>query len=276
MSENTYRFMVTGPFEVEEVVGTSRKILKGLFLKLDSATGNGRTYQVAEAEQICSSLLGMPVFYGAKIGFDPTLLKIGWKHLKRPLDQIGRVIRAVHDKVAKVIRGAIEIYNTETNPSIVQEVGPGWGFSIGGEMRDFTPTGRINKRGNPIVKVIGMIANHLQLLSPKTPRGQQEAQVEGVQPVEETIMFDPCLWGFCTITDAGITVRGSGEEYTVPIEETTTDVLQTDTEVLDNGTNVLETGDVLPNEVPPQPRIIRKIIRKVIIVEDPDTTILYQ
>lgn len=251
MSEFKYRFMVTTPLEVEETLGGGiKKKLKGVFLRLGTPTGNGREYQTDEGSEIAGKLIGMPVFYGAKIGFDPTLLKMGWKHLKDTSDKIGRVVQAAYNKTRKVIEGIIEIWNTEKNPTIAEEAGPGWGLSIGGEVNKFTPVGKINKFGNPIVKAIGMIANHLQLLRPNTPRGQQDARTTDEIPVEETLMFDPCPWGEMTVTPDGIMMCSiDGTSVTVPVEE---------------------SGII---EDPPK-RMIKKIIRKIYINEDPDSILI--
>jgi len=258
MSEIGYRFIVTGPLQVEETIGNSRVLLTGDFLKLNSPTGNGREYQTDEGPQIALNLLGMPVYYGAKIGFDPALLKMGYKHLKDKADQVGRVVKTVFDKVGKIIRGTVEIFNTEKNPNVVSEVGPGWGFSIGGIVDKFLPTGTINSFGNPIVKAIGMIANHLQLLRPTVPRGQEAAKVHGVELVEETLMFDPCPWGFCTITEEGVTMRTAEETLNVPNPDE------------EGGGDGIET----PAKTVIHKTVITKINRNIIINEDPDTTLI--
>lgn len=213
-----YHFIVVTPLSVEET-HSDRVMLSGVFLRLDSATANGREYISTEGKTIAESLVGMPVYYGAKFVVDPQSLKAGWKHIKEQSAHVGRVIKAVYDNAKKVIKGVIEVWNNEKFPSLVSKIKKGFGFSIGGIIQKFIPTGKINSLGNPVVKAVGMEANHLQLLPPKIPRGQKEARVEEVKPVEETVMFDPCPWGFCTVNGDGVTMNYGETEITVPIEE---------------------------------------------------------
>lgn len=273
MDEYDYTFVVTGPLTIEESFG-DRAVLSGIFLRLDNTTNNGRTYVSEEGGQIAQGLLGMPIYFGARIGFDPILKKIGFRHNLNPSNLVGRVIKAIHDKTNKVIRGAVEIWNNTKFPDIVSKIQKGWGFSIRGDVDNFMPTGKINKLGNPIVKAINMKPDSLQLLSPAIPRGDDGAKVEDIKIVEETLAFDPCPWGFCTIDENGITMGGTGGNVVVPVEEA--GVIETEGQDGVEGTN---DGDVLetpPVETPVQPKIVRKIIRKVIVIEDPDTTVLYQ
>lgn len=203
--EFEYQFEITTPvLEVEE--SADFKILHGIFLRLDSTTKNGHTYQNEEGEQIARTLHGMPVYYGLKMTVKPihltdslniknkVLVKSG--HDKTKGQEIGRVIRTVYDKLNKIIRGSVKIWNTLRFPDILSKVRKGWGFSIGGKMAGYINTGRFNELGKPIIKMVGMIANHLQLLHPNMPRGVPDAKVTDI---EETINFDPCPWGLCEV-----------------------------------------------------------------------------
>lgn len=204
-----YEFVVVGPLEVEETLTVQqggkevpiRAILSGTFLRLDHVTGNGREYQSEEGGTIAASLIGMPVYFGAKLGIDPASLRVGFKHIKKPVNMVGRVIRSIYNKANKTIKGAVEVWNTATFPDLVSKLKKGWGFSIGGRVKAFLDTGKINEYGNVVKKAIGMIANHIQLLAPKIPRGQEEAQVENIKAVEEALMFDPCPWGVCEVPE---------------------------------------------------------------------------
>jgi len=205
MSKYTYQFVVTGPLEVEETfngnpIPTGRKILKGLFLRLGHATANGREYQVEEGEQIAAELMGMPVYFDAKFIFDPLTKKMGWKHIRDAASRVGRVVKTAFKKIKNVITGWVEIMNTEKFPNLLSKIKKGFGFSIGGEVKKFINTGKINELGNEEKKAIGMKPNHLQLLPPSVPRGQLEAQVEDIMPVEESVMFLPCPWGLCPVS----------------------------------------------------------------------------
>lgn len=207
--EYDYEFVVVGPLEVEETLTVQqggkevpvKAILSGIFLRLDHVTGNGREYQSEEGGTIAASLIGMPVYFGAKLGIDPVSLKVGFRHIKKAPNMVGRVIRSIYNKANKTIKGAVEVWNTAVFPNLVSKLKKGWGFSIGGRVRSFLDTGKINEYGNEVKKAIGMIANHMQLLAPKIPRGQKEAQVEDIQAVEEALMFDPCPWGVCEVPE---------------------------------------------------------------------------
>jgi len=239
--EYEFKFEVTAPLEVEEAF-QDRAILSGTFLKLKKVTKNGREYQIEEGDQITKSLMGMPVFFGT----DP----LTNKHIKSAQNQVGRVFKTLFDKGQKIIKGFVEIWNTALFPDLVSKVKKGWGFSIGGIAKSLIPTGKLNKLGRAIMKVLGMKPNHLQLLEPQVIRGQVEAQVKTVKELEETFEFDPCPWGLCTLP----------EEH--PIEET------------EGATQ--EEGKVVEEDPPKKVIHEHKIIRTLIYVEDPDTEIIIE
>jgi hypothetical protein len=201
-----YNFVITTPLEIEESF-TDRAILSGIVLKLDSATKNGNVYQIEEAEQIANELVGMPVFFGVKppqlVNTPQGLAMVVGKHdknLDSPEIAIGRVFKTVHDKTEKVIKAWIEVWNNSKFPDLVQKIKKGWGFSIGGRAMQFEPMGTLNSVGRAVKKIFGMHPNHLQLLEPDTPRGQDIAKVEDVKAVEESLSFDPCPWGACEVS----------------------------------------------------------------------------
>jgi len=259
MEEFKYNFVITSPIEIEETFG-DRVIISGVVLKLNSVTGNGREYLVEEGEQIARSLQGMPIYYGAKKVIEPASSRVGYKHQKGEPYHVGRVFKTVFDRAKKVIRAWAEVWNTKRFPDLISRIKRGWGFSIGGAVKKFIPTGKINKYKNPIVKAIGMVANHLQLLSPDIPRGQQEAKVEEIKPIEETITFDPCPWGFCSITPEGIIMKEGEETFSVPMIEETLE---------SNTTKINDKTKEEKNKM-----IKKKIIRNIIYTTDPDARII--
>lgn len=188
-----YDFIITTPLEVEESF-QDRAILKGTLLKLESITKNGNIYQIEEAQEIASGLVGMPVFYGT----DPLNRNKHIKDLEHPETiSIGRVFKTLVNEAKKTIEGWVEVWNNSTFPDLVQKIKKGWGFSIGGKATDLQLTGGVNALGRFIKRVFGLKPHHLQLLSPELPRGQDEAKVEEVKEVEESLSFDPCPWGVC-------------------------------------------------------------------------------
>ena len=110
---------------------------------------------------------------------------------------------------------------------------------------DLMPTGLINSLGKAIKKVLGMRPNSLQLLEPNITRGQDEAVVDEVIPVEETLAFDPCPWGVCEIGLDGTVTRVTASNDAAVEESTEPDI--------------------------PEP----EIIRKVLYTSDPDSRLRY-
>lgn len=185
---NEFTFVITSPIEVSEALTPSKMILSGIFIRLNIPTNNGRIYQVEEAEQIANDLKGMPVYYGAN---DKGL------HLMDSAHTIGRIVDTVVDKVKEIIRGKVEVWNNELFPTLLQSITPGWGFSIGGKIRDFKLTGKWTETLKPILHALGMKANHIALLPPTVRRGDNAAQVDNMIPVMESLQMDPCPWGVC-------------------------------------------------------------------------------
>jgi len=235
-SEWNIEFVVTSPLEVEETY-SDRAILSGVFLKLADVTRNGREYQVEEGAQIATLLQGMPVYFGA----DP----LTGKHKKGEPFKVGNVINTLFDKVKKIISGKVEVWNTKLYPDLISRIKKGWGFSIGGKAMDLQPTGFLNELGRKIKRVLGMRPNHMQLIPPTTIRGQDEAQVEDIIPVEETFELSPCSRGACEVDADG------------------------------NITQISNDGDT-EETLEGEPEVIVRVItgRKVYILEDPDSKLV--
>lgn len=218
-----YEFQVICPLEIEESL-QDRVILSGVVLKLDSETKNGRIYQIEEADQIAQDLVGMPVFFGVKpphlISTPQGLAIQKGKHDKDLNDlssSVGRVFKTIHDKANKTIKAWIEVWNNLKYPDLVQRIKTGWGFSVGGLAKDLRDMGMVNSIGKAVKKVFGMKANHLQLLEPDTPRGQDDAKVDEVKAVEESFNFDPCPWGACEVQLPVTTIEESVPKMSSPI-----------------------------------------------------------
>jgi len=195
-------FIITAPLDVEETV-SGRALLKGVFLKLNSETKNGRIYEIEEGEQIATDLQNMPAYFGAD-----------WlgKHILDKDHMVGRIIEAIFDKASGVIRGIIEIWNNSKFPNLISKVGPGWGLSIKGKAAGRELIGGKAPNGLPRMKIKGMQAKSISIISPQTRRGQKEAQVEEAFPVEETVMFDPCPWGECEIEEVEVITNITTED----------------------------------------------------------------
>jgi hypothetical protein len=264
-----YNFVITTPLEVEETF-SDRVILTGTVLRLDSATKNGRIYQIEEAEQIAQGLVGMPVYFGVR---PPTLVNtpLGLavergKH-DRDGDSVGRVFKTLHDKANNIIKAWVEVWNNSRFPDLVQRIKKGWGFSIGGIAQDMKNTGVLNSVGRAIKKVFGMKPNHLQLIEPEVPRGQEDAKVEDVQAVQETLEFDPCPWGMCETPTAntGYPVTGGTTIPTIVTETVTTPTTQETVIIPTVQETVLET---------PKQILIKRTTKRVIYVLDGDSYVV--
>lgn len=245
-------FTVTGPLEVEETF-SNRAILSGTFLKLEKVTKNKREYRFEEGAEIAKALEGMPVYFGV----DP----ITNKHLKGALHKVGKVIRSIFDKAKKTIRGWVEVWNTEQYPDVANRVSKGWGYSIGGKAKGFElKFGKVKTAvGNLIMRIFGMMPNHLQLLEPEVTRGQEEAKVSTVKGVEETLSLDPCPWGLCEVPQESVVEPTDGTSPEVPPAE--------EPEVPSKEPEV----PVIP---PPRPVVVRTVIKRFISVDDPDSSVV--
>jgi hypothetical protein len=268
-----FTFTITSPIEVEETLSSSI-ILNGTFMKLNHITNNGREYQLEEAQEITEGLIGMPVGYGTQ----------WWnnKHRKDAKHHIGRVIKTIFDEVNGVIKGVVEIWNTKEHPDIVQQIKPGWGFSIGGKAQNLVPTGLTNSLGKAIMKVIGMKPNHLQIVEPQKNRGQSMAKVEGEGDVEESyeevsfgMRWDPCPWGVCEIQVTDIEESEEKKIWnTEAIMLGETKITAEDFIDLQNRLDALENPE--PEPEPEEEVVVAEPVRKrkVYIVEDPDSTLV--
>jgi len=179
-----YSFEITTPIEVFESLGPNKIRLGGNFIRLEVPTKNGRIYQVQEAEQIVKDLDGKAVYIHA----DPKGI-----HYNTDEMLVGKVTDVIYDEIKKIIRGFVNIWNTPKFPNLVSRVKKGWGFSIGGVVRKFFPTGKINEKLKPIVHALGMRANHIQLLEPQEKRGDLAAVVDVIEylPVMESLQVSP-------------------------------------------------------------------------------------
>ena len=177
-----YEFVITTPIKVCESLGVNKMRLAGTFIKLNFPTKNGRIYQVQESEKIASDLVGKAVYYGV----DEKGI-----HINKDENLIGKVVNTFVDKVKNVIGGVVEVWNTDQFPYLLNIVRKGWGFSIGGIVENFLHTGKYNYKMMPILKCVGMRANHLQLLQPSERKADPTANVSQIIPVMESMLITP-------------------------------------------------------------------------------------
>jgi hypothetical protein len=181
MSEKTYEFRFIAPIdkfeynkERDSLTGT------GTLIRLEIPTTNGRKYRFIEREQIKKDLVGAPLFLGEMKGIHKNFMGA----------YCGRV-QEVYES-GSILTSKIEIWNPQdpSNPNnnldLISMVKPGWGLSLGGRVKFGIPTGKVNKGLRPIIDMVGMMANHVQLLSPTTRRGDPAAMLDAVMSVGES------------------------------------------------------------------------------------------
>lgn len=184
MSTNEFTFTLTVPFDIQESLSPNALILRGVFIRLNLPTRNGRVYAIEESEQIAKDLMGKPVYIHANIKGE---------HINTEPAKVGEIIDAIVDIPNKLIRGAIKVNNTQYYPDLISRITKGWGLSIGGKMEKYQFLGSLNERLMPIIKIIGMRANHIQLLEPTEKRGDLGASVSELIPVMESLQISPEL-----------------------------------------------------------------------------------
>lgn len=159
-------------------------IIKGTLLA-EGESKNGNLYTVEEMERIAPQAEGKPIYVGTMFKCDTkTRLCSKNAHANIKENLVGRIIKAVFDPVKRVINFWARIMNTEKYPKLIEEVKGGWGISIGGVAMNARRV--ITKLGRILTKILGLKLQHIQLLSPKTIRGQDVAKVEGVT-IQETM-----------------------------------------------------------------------------------------
>jgi len=185
--------------DVMETEG-GRAYLTGTLIRLDVPTGNNRVYRFEEGEKIAAEAVGKPVQIGG--------VSMG-EHFADTKYKIGRILKAWVDGARKVIRGVVEIWNTDKLPNIVSEVKRNWGLSIGGEIDGFQ---LLSKGKNLLMKCINFAITHLQILRPNEPRGDREAVIDMVSntPIYESIGFFPQITFLMVDGEPRFSIQGSG------------------------------------------------------------------
>lgn len=185
----TFGFEFTSPLFVEvEESGTGVAMISGTLLS-EGMSRNGNLYTIEEMEKIAASAKGAPIYFGTMTKINPNNgLLTKNMHGNVQSNYVGQIMECFLDKIAKKIKFVAHILNTPNFPHIVEEVKHGWGVSIGGK-----GIGRmiIDTAGNVITKIMNLVVNHVQLLAPDVPRGQDAAQVESkeVKEIQESMLI---------------------------------------------------------------------------------------
>jgi hypothetical protein len=168
----------------ETAIGVA--IIKGTLLS-EGISRNGNLYTLDQMEKIAKTAEGAPIYFGtAPKEVNGVCVKNA--HANLGLNLVGQIMQTFLDPIEKKIRFIAKIFSTEQFPHLVEEVAQGWGVSIGGKgLAKFV----LDSLGRVLTKIFNLTVNHVQLLRPETPRGQDSAQIENIQPkeIQESMMF---------------------------------------------------------------------------------------
>lgn len=156
-------------------------IIKGTLLS-EGVTGNGHLYTLDEMESIARQAEGVDIYYGTMTKFEESVgMYVKNAHADVDENKVGKIMKTLFDRAARKITFIAQILNTDKFPDLINKVKKGWGISVGGKGK-----GRfiLDSLGRLVTKVCGMQVNHVSLLDPNTPRGQQSAQVES-EPITQ-------------------------------------------------------------------------------------------
>ena len=173
--------------EVEEsLVGVA--MVTGTLLS-EGLSKNGNLYTIEEMEQIAETAKGAPIYYGTMTKvLNGRLVRNAHANIEET--RVGNITETWVDKLAKKIKFRAHIIDNPKFPNLIDCVKKGWGVSVGGKAlgQKF-----VDAAGRTITKIFNMFVNHVQLLEPDTPRGQDEAQVEHAEPkqyIEESMWLE--------------------------------------------------------------------------------------
>jgi hypothetical protein len=185
-----FEFEYTSPLEVEieeSVIGVA--MISGTLLS-EGLSKNDNLYTFEEMDNIAKTAKGAPIYYGTCRKINPnTGLLTDNMHRNFADSRVGEIFETWVDKIARKIKFRAHIIDNPNFPNLIDQIKKGWGVSIGGRglgQKFMDAAGRI------ITKILNMSVNHVQLLAPDTLRGQDEAQVESVEPktfVEESFSW---------------------------------------------------------------------------------------
>ena len=168
-------FTFTSPLVIEE----STKDFKTVELTLvsEGISKHGIQYTLDNMEIIAETAINKPIFYGTDIfgKHDAPPLKIanetsGENYSGEP--PIGKIVKAWVDKKLRKVKAIAHIWG-----QVKDLVTEGWGISIRGITETLKP---IIKAGKRIFRAIKTRIQDIQLLSPETPRGVEDAKVNVV------------------------------------------------------------------------------------------------
>jgi len=186
--EMNFTFEFTSPMEVdvaETAIGVA--IIKGTLLS-EGISRNGNLYTLDQMEKIAKTAEGAPIFYGTMRNSIMNGVPVKNAHANIEPNLVGQIMQTFLDPFAKKIRFIAKLFSTEQFPHLIEEVKQGWGVSIGGNGKARFV---LDTLGRILTKIFDLTVNHVQLLRPETPRGQESAQVESAESkeIQESMIF---------------------------------------------------------------------------------------
>jgi hypothetical protein len=158
-------------------------------LLAEGLSGNDNLYTIEEMENIAQTARGVPIFYGTTTKVNPNTGQMTANmHRNYEGFKVGEITETWLDKAARKVKFRANLISNPNIPNLIDEIKKGWGVSIGGKglCQKF-----VDAAGRVIRKIFGLVVNHVQLLAPSIPRGQDAAQVEGVEQgeIEESLSW---------------------------------------------------------------------------------------
>lgn len=161
--------------EFSETVGKQPSaLIKVTALELNKVSQNNppTEYRIEEGDTIATSLIGVPVYYG-----------VNWtgKH-DRTGDSIGIVEKTKN--AGERIFAWIRVINKELIDKLKK--GTKFLFSVGG-VAQFTEV--VKKAGKVVMRMVGALCNHLQMVPSGVKVGFPNAKMEELVEINETVML---------------------------------------------------------------------------------------
>lgn len=183
-----FQFEFTSPMFIDlEETNIGVAIIRGTLLA-EGISKNGNLYTFDQLQHIAETAEGVPIYYGTTTKLNPnTGILTDNMHNNLGENIVGKIMKTWVDAVDRKIKFIAQLVANANFPNLIEQVKKGWGVSIGGKG---TARFIVDSLKRVVTKIIGLTVNHVQLLSPDTSRGQEQAQIEEInRDVQESMMF---------------------------------------------------------------------------------------
>jgi len=174
------------PLKIEES-SRGKAIVSGT-LATTGISRNGNAYDLPTLRQVAESAVGKPLFYGTTTKPDPnTGILMHNMHDDVTENQIGKVTKTTFNKRTGLVKFLAEVWNTAKFPHVVSEISRGFGISLKGKASSVHYA--VDKIRGMVAKIGNIIVESVQLLSPFSKRGIENAQIEDIKIQESMMIF---------------------------------------------------------------------------------------